>query len=735
MDTRQLVLKVAVAAPVYHGYDYLPPPDWPPEARRPGVRLRVPFGQSERLGLLLGVSKDAPISTGLKPALALLDAEPLLTPEDLGFLTWAAGYYCAPPGLVLFGALPPGLRRGAALPSSQRRGWKLTAAGRAIGPERRQRAPRQAQLLELLRPAEAGLTESQLRQQTPDALSLLRQLRERGWTEEVWLDPPPSPWAPTCAGVNLNPDQASAIDQVRAHGNGFGVFLLEGVTGSGKTEVYLELVQDCLRRGRQALVLIPEISLTPQLHERFRSRFGHQVAVFHSGLSDRQREQTWLGARNGEVGIILGTRSAIFLPMPKLGLFLVDEEHDLSFKQQEGFRYSARDLAVWRSRQRGCPVLLGSATPSLESLQNCRLGRYQRLSLPQRAGGATTPRIELVNIRSQPLEAGLSRPLLRMIDATLEGGNQVLLFLNRRGYAPVMMCHDCGWFAGCPRCDARMTFHKLEQRLWCHHCGHQSPFPSRCPDCGGADLRWLGRGTERIEEWLGQRFPGVGIGRIDRDTTRRVGALEQRLAEARDGTQRLLLGTQMLAKGHHFPDVTLVGILDMDAGLFGTDFRASERMAQLVVQVAGRAGRAEKPGRVLLQTRHPDHPMLQTLVRQGYPAFAALALEERQAARLPPFNYQALLRAEARNQETPLDFLDEVAALAHGFLGEEIQLGGPIPAPMERRRGQTRAQLLFESPRRDLLQALLRHLLPEITGLKTRGRVRWSIDVDPQESD
>ncbi|MCW8890776.1 MAG: primosomal protein N', partial [Sedimenticola sp.] len=430
---------------------------------------------------------------------------------------------------------------------------------------------------------------------------------------------------------------------------------------------------------------------------------------------------------------ILGTRSALLTPLPRLGLVVVDEEHDLSYKQQDGFRYSARDLAVIRSQRADCPVILGSATPSLETLQNARGGRYKHLLLSNRAGEAKPAPMHLLDIRSVRLQAGLSPVLIEKIRETLVSGNQALLFINRRGYAPIVTCHDCGWIAECRRCDARMTLHGASGILWCHHCGSQRRLDPRCPECGADDLRSLGQGTERVEEVLSQLFPEAGIVRIDRDTTRRKGSLAKLLEGIRKGKYSLLLGTQMLAKGHHFPDVTLVGILDVDQGLFGADYRAAERMAQQIVQVSGRAGRAEKPGRVLIQTRHPDHPMMQRLIQSGYRAFADEVLAERQAALFPPFSYQALLRAEAPQESAPRAFLDEAHEQGLLLAGGRVEFWGPVPAPMERRAGRYRAHLLLQANQRGDLQRLLAPWLNTLVGLKSARRVRWSIDVDPQE--
>jgi primosomal protein N' (replication factor Y) len=510
--------------------------------------------------------------------------------------------------------------------------------------------------------------------------------------------------------------------------------LLEGVTGSGKTEVYLTLIEAVLDRGEQVLVLVPEIGLTPQLVDRFRRRLGVPLAVLHSGLSDRERLAAWQQARSGTAPIVIGTRSAIFTPLQRPGLLIVDEEHDASLKQQDGFRYSARDLAVWRARYLDVPVILGSATPSLESLYNVEQQRYTRLELPERTGSADLPAVEILNIRDQPLEHGLSMALMQRMRAHLDAAGQVLLFLNRRGFAPTLMCYDCDWVAECRRCDARMTWHQQDNRLHCHHCGSQRPVDTVCPACGGSELHPMGQGTERVEQALAEHFPDVERLRIDRDTTRRKGELKRLLARAQSGEARLLLGTQMLAKGHHFPNVTLVGILDADHGLFSTDFRASERMAQLIVQVAGRAGRHDRPGTVVIQTRHPDHPLLQLLARQGYPAFARAALAERKAAALPPLTAIALLRAEASTAGTAMQFLEQAHRVLASIGLEGVEVWGPVPATMERRGGRYRAQLLLQSARRGRLQQLLGQLALQLEQDRDSRRVRWSIDVDPVDT-
>jgi primosomal protein N' (replication factor Y) len=493
------------------------------------------------------------------------------------------------------------------------------------------------------------------------------------------------------------------------------------------------LIERLIDLGRQAMLLIPEIGLTPQIVARLGERISVPMAVLHSGLSDQERLRAWSMARDGRAGVVIGTRSAVFTPLARAGIFIVDEEHDASFKQQDGFRYSARDLAIVRARRLGVPVLLGSATPSLESMNNVARGRHQELVLSARARGAAAPRVEVVDLRGRSFDEGLSLELCQAIQNTLEQGEQCLLFVNRRGYAPILICHACGWQADCARCDAHMVYHHTGEQMRCHHCGAGHRVPDACPTCGGADLRTLGLGTQRVVDALRARFPEARIDRVDRDSTRRKGALEGVLQSIHDGRTQILVGTQMLAKGHHFPNVTLVGILDADGGLFGADFRAAERMAQLLVQVAGRAGRGRRAGRVLIQTHHPHHPLLSVLIEQGFRHFGMLALDERRQARLPPFSSLALLRAEAPRREATLEFLGQVRDMAAACGASQVQALGPVPAPMERRAGRYRAQLLLQSDERGPLHALLAHLLPALEQLKSGRRVRWSLDVDPQE--
>jgi len=731
------ILRVAVPAPLYSCFDYLAPEGINPGDLLPGTRLLVPFGKGERCAVLLELVAESELEIGsLKQAHQLLDREPLLGPDDLELLLWAAEYYRHPIGDVVASALPVRLRKGKPQAATGLPGWRLTPAGADQDLELLTRAPRQAQILRLLQQGQDGLlSQTDIYRDGGECRSILRALEQRGWIEpcEIHSSKVVAADSKPKAAVKLNRDQQKAVDAVSRIGAGFQPFLLDGITGSGKTEVYMALVEQALAADQQVLILVPEIGLTPQLMRRFQDRVDAPMALLHSGLSDLERELAWSAAARGEARVVIGTRSAVFTPMPRLGLIVVDEEHDLSFKQQEGFRYSARDLALVRARRRECPVILGSATPSLESLRNAKTGRYAHLLLLERAGSAVPPSLDILDIRSVHLDAGISPTLLRMINEEIEAGNQTLLFLNRRGYSPLLSCYDCGWIAECRRCDARLTYHMNNGVLWCHHCGSQRRVDLVCPECKGEKMKPLGQGTERLEQVLAARFPGTGIVRIDRDSTRRKGSLQQLLDQIHQGRHQLLLGTQMLAKGHHFPDVTLVGILDVDQGLFGADYRAAERMAQLITQVSGRAGRAEKPGRVVVQTRHPDHPLIHTLVRSGYGAFALEALQEREAALLPPYSYQVLVRAEATADRMPRTFLDDAMELGQAMGNGSVEFWGPVPAPMERRAGSFRAHLLVQSNSRKELHRLLTGWLPQMRSLKSARRVRWSVDVDPQE--
>lgn len=731
------ILRLALPSPLRRLFDYRAPAGIVRSALKPGMRLRVPFGRREMIGVLVEVVDHSEVPADkLKPAIALLDSEVPMPASLFKLCLWTAQYYQHSLGDTLSWALPVLLRQGEPAETRQERFWHVSP-GASVDDPRIARAPKQREALTTLAQHPHGVAHQLLSKLmlNKDSLNLLLA-KELVYVEvrshapsarhERWLAQPELP---------LNTEQRAACEAIRAGFGSFHAFLLAGVTGSGKTEVYLQLIRETLEAGKQALVLIPEINLGPQTLARFEQRFNARIALLHSAVNDRERLDAWLAARDGEADIIIGTRSALFTPMKNPGLIIIDEEHDGSYKQQEGLRYHARDLALVRARQENIPIVLGSATPSLESLHNAYTGRYGLLRLNQRAGGAQQPRFLRLDVKSRPLDSGISGPMQQAIGQTLAAGQQVLVFLNRRGFAPTLLCHDCGWMSGCQRCDARMTVHQRSGELRCHHCGYVERVPRQCPSCSRVDLRPVGAGTERAEERLAILFPDYPVLRVDRDSTSRKDAMNKLFETIQRGQPCILVGTQMLAKGHHFPRVTLVSILDADGGLFSGDFRASERMAQLIVQVAGRAGRAEEPGKVIIQTHLADHPLLIQLTEQGYFAFAEQALSERRAAGLPPFSHLALLRAEAHKPGQAEEFLDQACAEAEGLLTQMgltgIELLGPVPAPMERRAGRYRAQLLLQGNARAPLHKLLSVWLLALEAMPSGRAVRWSLDVDP----
>ncbi len=663
------IIRIALPLPLRKIFDYLPAEDTPLATLQPGMRIRVPFQKRELVGIFLELASSTELDPKkLKPITAVLDHSPILPPEILKLCLWAADYYHHALGEVLAAALPTALRQG--------------------------KPPR-------------------LKSKAAQALA----------AKPSALDPPEKP-------KTLNERQQILVQDLSEALNSFSVFTIDGVTGSGKTEVYLQAIQKVVAQQKQVLVLVPEISLTPQTLERFRKRFDLPIVALHSGLTEKTRLQAWLAARAGEASILIGTRSAIFTPLPRLGLIVVDEEHDPSFKQQEGFRYHARDLAIWRARAAHIPILLGSATPSLETLHRSWSGPYRYYHLPERAGGAKLPTFRIVDLRRQTLEEGLSLELRQGIDSHLQAGNQVLLFLNRRGFSPVLLCHACGWMAVCRHCDARLTYHLRPRRLHCHHCESQKALPACCEACGEKEMQPLGLGTERLEQALQKYFPDFPLTRIDRDSTRRKGKMEAMLDDIHQGACRILLGTQMVAKGHHFPNVTLVGIIDSDYGLFSSDFRAAERLGQLLLQVAGRAGRAAKSGEVWIQTHHPHHPLIQLLQQGNYQEVAKTLLLEREQATLPPYTSLALFHAEAHQLLEVENFLNQVKLEARKLAGV-VSIRGPIAALMARRKGRHRMQLLLQAEQKKTLQSFLRLLLPKVDLLSNKRRIHWAVDVDP----
>ncbi|NIB39351.1 primosomal protein N' [Pseudomaricurvus alkylphenolicus] len=729
------VVAVALPTPLRRTFDYLLPDGV--AVPEPGTRVAVKFGNQQLLGIVIETRSDSelPIEK-LRPLDSVLDKTPLLPQELLQLCKWSSDYYHHPLGEVLATAIPTALRQGEAAHLQREKAWRLTPQGRECAPDKLKRAPKQLALwrqLSVLGPDQHLLHKDLLLQEI--SRSALKGLEDKGLTEAVEVDPVPlaSPKLLAEPPLQLNCEQADALENIAS--TQFATYLLYGTTGSGKTEVYLQAIAKALEQGKQALVLIPEIGLTPQTLSRFRRRFHRPMAVMHSGLSDSERKQAWLLAANGQADIIIGTRSAIFTPLPKAGIVILDEEHDSSFKQQDGFRYSARDLAAVRCHRLGIPLVLGSATPSLESYYNAHQQRYRLLTLTTRAGEAKAPEIELIDLKRQPLQDGMTQALLDQVQLHLQSGNQVLVFLNRRGFAPTLMCHDCGWISQCPACDARLTVHQTPSHLHCHHCDYQRPLISQCPNCQSLELHCVGQGTERTEMTLQQTFEDYAVIRVDRDTTRRKDAMQNIVDKVNEGEPCILVGTQMLAKGHHFPNVTLVAILDADGGLFSTDFRGPEKMGQLLLQVSGRAGRAHKPGKVLIQSHLCDHPLLQTLLRQGYSAYANLLLQERQVAQLPPLRPMVLLRAESKRAENAFQFLDWARRAAEQLhpSSPELQYLGPLPAPMEKRNQRYRYQLQISANQRGRLHHLLKPLLEQLDQAPLARRCRWSVDVDPQD--
>jgi len=702
----------------------------------PGCRVRVPFGRQSQIGMVVEVTTGSELPVDkLKRAGKILDDTPLLSEDDLWLIRFTSDYYHHPIGEVVAAALPVALRQGKPRDSVMRKIGLTPLGAETDVDELRKRAKRQSELLALLQDAET-MNFAELDEAMPGWRRIRTGMLGKSLIEEFETtddgdisDDLANVEQET--GPRLNADQNNALKAIREN-TGFSSSLIDGVTGSGKTEVYLHLIQDALVAGRQVLALVPEIGLTPQLVSRFRRRLGLEPRILHSGLADSARLATWRAARDGSARLIVGTRSAIFVPMRNPGLIIVDEEHDSSLKQQEGLRYSARDLAVVRAKKLGIPVVLGSATPSLETLQRCRDGAYNVVRLPSRAGNAVPPLMRLIDLTRHDAYEGLSQPVIDAIEKSLAQGGQVLIFLNRRGFAPTLICSGCGNVAECTRCDSRMTVHAASNLLRCHHCGAERGIDAECIDCG-SPCRPLGHGTERLEDALRGRFPGEVITRIDSDSTRLKGTMTKALAMATSGETRILVGTQMLSKGHHFPNLNLVVVINADQGLFSTDFRGSERLAQSLIQVGGRAGREERQGEVIIQTAFPRHPFWSELFSGGYPKVAESTLLERQNAVWPPFSRLALLRASATKRADAHAFLHIARRLSEAAAIDGVRILGPVSAPMERKAGRYRAQLLLQSRQRSPLHQLLTTLRNSLEGSKEARRVRWSVDVDPIE--
>lgn len=720
------IVRVALDIPLSTLFDYFLAENM---TLAPGQRVLVPFGRKQMVGVAMEIVMATEMaSERIKEVIQVLDDVPPLSDDLLRLLRFCSDYYHHPIGMTVMSALPARLRTSLPVKLKRALTYTLSVSGHALDlAEWPKRKSVQLRVLTALK--HGAQSAAQIKALSSTALAALKQLIESGWVET----------GEAAVGTvtftfneehSLSVEQQAAVDAVQRVA-GYHTFLLHGVTGSGKTEVYVHLLQQVLQRGGQALLLVPEINLTPQLEAYFRSRFPDTPLVsLHSGLGEGERTQNWLLAQAGTARIILGTRLAVFAPLPKLELIIVDEEHDSSFKQQDGLRYSARDVAIFRASERGAAVVLGSATPSLESYYNTQNGRYTLLRLNQRASQqAQLPEVRCINISNTFMPEGISTELLTALGERLLRGEQSLVFINRRGYAPVLMCTACGWLSGCPHCAGKMVLHLKDRRMRCHHCGYQERVPHACPACGNADLQPVGIGTQRIETALQAHFPNARILRVDRDSTRNKGAWSAMRKQIQEEAVDILVGTQMLAKGHDFHNLTLVCVLNPDSALYSGDFRASEKLFAQLAQVAGRAGRGDKPGEVLVQTAFPNHPLFSALRAHDYDAWAATLLAEREQAGFPPFVYQVMLRAEGRIEAEVYEFMQQ-ARKAAGELKMQVEIYGVVPAALPRRANHIRLQLLVQSETRKDLQQFLRHWQALLEGIPSK-KIRWSVDVDP----
>ena len=725
-------IRVAVPVYLYDCFDYSLTAEQYHQAEV-GARVAVSFGRQNVVGVIVEkLTDEKPLDLGfkLKAITELLDDSAILDAKVLSLLTWSAQYYQFPIGEVMHAALPSFLRQGKPY-NLLARMWKLIDDH---AEDKLKRSEKQQDAYKILKLHPTGTSENILNLAGIETATL-KALEKKQITQCILEAQDFKPQVMTLAQMPLTPndEQKRAIQNILKVRHSYHAFLLDGLTGSGKTEVYLQVMQEILKQGKQVLVLVPEIGLTPQTVSRFQSRFHCHIALLHSGLNDSKRLQAWQSAQTGKASIVIGTRSAIYTPLPHLGLIVLDEEHDLSFKQQEGFRYHARDVALYRAHLENCPIILGSATPSIDSYALVEQGKMTRLELDQRAGVAVMPKMHVIDLKVAQKQNGISQQLIHEVQKRLDKKEQVLIFLNRRGYAPVLICESCGWQAKCPHCDANFTVHRQPyQHLHCHHCGTIHRMPEHCPQCQHSELKPIGLGTAKVEENLQELFPNFDVIRVDRDSTSRVGSWQKIYNKIQKSEPIILLGTQMLAKGHHFPYVTLVAILDIDSGLLSVDFRATERTAQLIIQVAGRAGRGEKKGEVYLQTLRPDHPLLNTLLESGYRSFAKQTLKERKAAWMPPYRYAALLRCESKDQELNQSFLQEHAQALRQASENSIDIWGPIPAPMERKAGRYQAHMVLLSKDRARMHFYIRQWWQNVWHNKPNG-MKLSLDIDPQE--
>jgi primosomal protein N' (replication factor Y) len=722
--------QVGIDSPLRRLFDYRIPDSM--TRLQPGCRVIIPFGKRSLMGIVVKLIDTPSIDASrLKTIQATPDDNAIFDAESFSLIRWAARYYQFPLGSALFSALPPALRKAKHDEDSTSVDFKWRATNASS--DTLKRAPKQASIYAWIQQQANGVEPKQLREQFPGCSTILKTLEQREMIEKVEIIQQLSgPQKLATNSLQLTDDQSNVSHSILTTLGQFAVHLLEGVTGSGKTEVYFSIISEALKSDQaQVLILVPEIGLTPQLYSRLEKHFGITIGLLHSNITEKQRKQTWLNISKGAIRIILGTRLAVFTPIPHLKLIVVDEEHDASLKQQEGFVYHARDVAIYRAKQLSIPVVLGTATPSFESIHNAKLEKFQHLQLNKRVHSDLMPKIQFADMRTERAGIILSSPLCKAMDTHLRAGKQVILFLNRRGYAPALLCHDCGWVAKCTRCDANMTYHSKTNKLICHHCDSRKHKPAQCPECASNNVIMVGHGTQRIEEVLSQQFADYSAIRLDRDITRRKGSLEKILDEIHQLKHQIIIGTQILSKGHDFPGVSLVGVLDIDYGIHSTDFRAMERSAQLLIQVAGRSGRRSTQGEVIVQTHTPDHPLLQTLLHNGYPAFASQALQSREEWKLPPYSHHIAIRARCQNSDDLFVFLEEIARIARKMLPTEVSIQGPIVPSMEKKAGQYRAFILLVANQRGLFSQSIDAYLNHIETLTQTRKVRWSIDVDP----
>ena len=728
-----ILLSVAVPAPLRSTFDYFPTDE--NVVIDCGQRVEVEFGHRKLIGMVIERHQSPSLAVNkIKRISRLIDDSPIAPTSFVNFCRWAAQYYQHPIGEVIFAALPKSIREGKTVQKPWH--WIHTTEGLGLPYSGLKRAKKQQRVHQYLLD-HLTITLSQA-QSLDVSKSVMQAMEDKNIIKRVINDDNHQSSQQTESltsllkepPLELSTEQRNAVESVKSHK--YSCTLLYGVTGSGKTEVYLHLIQRTVMMGQQVLILVPEIGLAPQTLNRIEQRFACPVAQLNSEISDGQRTEYWLNARDGKAAIIIGTRLASLAPVKNLGLIIIDEEHDTSYKQQDSFKYSARDMCIYRARQLDIPIVLGSATPSLESFRNVQLEKFHYAKLTQRAAKATPPQLEVADLRNVELTAGLAKPSLEALQATLSQGQQALVFINRRGYAPTFQCRNCGWISHCDHCDSHMTLHKSPLHLRCHHCDRQQQVPRQCPNCRSHQLVSHGIGTEQTEEYLLHHFANVPVIRVDKDSTRTKSGLEKKLNAARQGDPCILIGTQMLAKGHHLPNLTLVLIVNADQGLLSADFRGTERMGQLITQVSGRSGREANRGKVIIQSYCPDHPILQLLISKEYHYFAFQQLREREQAKLPPFAHMVNIRSESKRPDLPIEFLKQIKTIFKQNQKGNIDILGPIPDLIEKVNGRFRFNLQLTSDSRPLLHDLIQRSLPQIEQSNLAKRTRWNLDIDPQ---